>query len=539
MQPAPSPTTTGAMRALPLIAALAALAGFFALEWVAYQIAGVFEYPLDDPYIHLAMAEGIARGTYGVNPGEAASAASSILYPFLLVPFLGTPLAMFAPLIVNGVMVTLAGALWGGALRAGGFGGVFGGLAALIGPLALNMPGVAFTGMEHEAHLVVSMVVLLGLHRLLRTGHLAWWLGVAMVLAPLIRLEGLALTGLALIVLLAGGRATAVLAISGACFVTLGGFMAYLSHLGLPPLPGSVMAKLSLGTDPTASLPARIVDVLMRNLDHKSGLLLGALVLLAAILPLYAKRLRAPYEGPARTGGNRAVVLRVAAMAGLAHLMFGQIGWLDRYEHYSIVILVAALALSMAELGRADHRRMALVLTIAMGLSAACYAPGLIAESISSPKSIHLQQAQMARLAHGLGEPVAVNDLGRVVLGNPNYVLDIFGLGNFEALTARQNSVDKGWLAPLLVTHNIRLAMVYEHWFGKEMAAAEWVRIGTLMRDEGRANTLGAPEVAFYSRPDAAAEMVQKIELWAKGLPATAQFKLGARDGDGAVLRGE
>ncbi len=58
------------------LGAVAAL-GWFALYWAeSFRRAGVFEYPLDDVYIHLAMASGIARGTYGVNPGEAASAAS-------------------------------------------------------------------------------------------------------------------------------------------------------------------------------------------------------------------------------------------------------------------------------------------------------------------------------------------------------------------------------------------------------------------------------------------------------------------------------
>ena len=51
-----------------------------------------FEYPLDDVYIHLAMASEITRGGYGVNPGEIASAASSALYPMLLTPFPDTDL---------------------------------------------------------------------------------------------------------------------------------------------------------------------------------------------------------------------------------------------------------------------------------------------------------------------------------------------------------------------------------------------------------------------------------------------------------------
>ena len=62
----------------PLWGMLAALAGLLALQAVAAWHAGVFEYPLDDVYIHLAMAEKIARGTYGVNLGEPASASSSI-----------------------------------------------------------------------------------------------------------------------------------------------------------------------------------------------------------------------------------------------------------------------------------------------------------------------------------------------------------------------------------------------------------------------------------------------------------------------------
>ncbi|RYH10669.1 hypothetical protein [Tropicimonas sp. IMCC6043] len=62
---------------LPLAAMASVLAGFAVLQFAAYFNAGVFEYPLDDVYIHLAVAEQIASGGYGVNPGEYASASSS------------------------------------------------------------------------------------------------------------------------------------------------------------------------------------------------------------------------------------------------------------------------------------------------------------------------------------------------------------------------------------------------------------------------------------------------------------------------------
>ena len=137
---------------LPLLAAVSAALGFLALQWLAYVHAGVFEYPLDDVYIHLAMAEGIAQGTYGINPGEAASASSSILYPLLLLPFPGTEVQRMLPLSWNAAAVLALGWLFGRALVAGGAGPGIGVALALVGPILLNMPGAAFNGMEHSLH---------------------------------------------------------------------------------------------------------------------------------------------------------------------------------------------------------------------------------------------------------------------------------------------------------------------------------------------------------------------------------------------------
>ncbi|MFL5332707.1 MAG: hypothetical protein ACJ8H8_05915, partial [Geminicoccaceae bacterium] len=69
--------------------ALALCAGvlFPALVALAAVLAGnggVFAYPLSGPYIHLALAEQILHGHYGLNPGEPASPSSTILYPLLL-----------------------------------------------------------------------------------------------------------------------------------------------------------------------------------------------------------------------------------------------------------------------------------------------------------------------------------------------------------------------------------------------------------------------------------------------------------------------
>lgn len=530
MQAAPSISVKGAAIALPLIAALAALAGFLALQFVTYTIAGAFEYPLDDPYIHLAMAEGIARGTYGVNVGEAASAASSILYPLLLAPFASAPIGQFAPLAINAVMVVLAGGLWGACLHTGGFRGIWAVLAALLGPVALNMPTVAFTGLEHSAHLVASLCIILGLSTLIRTDRAPWWLALAIVIAPLLRLEGLALSGLALIVLIWRGKAWLGLLLATVLIAALTGFMAFLTSLGLSPLPGSVLAKMDMGAPQTHGI-MRLIAQMQANMGHQAGMLLVALIAVALLMPLYAKRLR--WEG-------RDALLRVLALAGLAHLMLGQVGWMDRYEHYIIVSLIAGLTLAMAGLSGADHRRMAVVLTIALALSAATYLPHL-RDFAYAPRGLHLQQAEMARFARQIEAPVAVNDLGRVTWQNPNYVLDVIGLGSAEALAARQSRTanDPAWLAPLLTAHGVRLAMVYDNWFGAEMKSSGWAKIGTLGQEPAHLGALGSVEVAFYAPPDQADALTAAARNWAKNLPEGATFKLGARDGSGEILKGE
>ncbi len=63
--------TAGASRRAPALAAGGMLAVLGALLAAVVARVGPFTYALDDPYIHLALAEEIARGHYGVNPGEA------------------------------------------------------------------------------------------------------------------------------------------------------------------------------------------------------------------------------------------------------------------------------------------------------------------------------------------------------------------------------------------------------------------------------------------------------------------------------------
>ncbi len=54
---------------LPMVVPIIVLSAILAFELFAiYRLnGGIFVYPLDDAYIHLALAENLAKGHYGVN----------------------------------------------------------------------------------------------------------------------------------------------------------------------------------------------------------------------------------------------------------------------------------------------------------------------------------------------------------------------------------------------------------------------------------------------------------------------------------------
>ncbi|WP_138758243.1 hypothetical protein [Modestobacter altitudinis] len=193
----------------------------FVVEAVAILVAtsGHPTYPLDDPYIHLALSDRIRHGHYGINPGEVATPSSSVLWPFLLAPTAGTVLHAATPLAINLVATLATGWLLlrlladvtdGRSRRRPAL------AASLVaGPLLLlNWGAVAFTGMEHSAHITASLAVGVGLVEVACTGTVPWWLVAGLVLGPSLRYEGLAVTVAGAAVLCwEGRRRTALLAV--------------------------------------------------------------------------------------------------------------------------------------------------------------------------------------------------------------------------------------------------------------------------------------------------------------------------------------
>ncbi len=243
----------------PPISLIAKLAFPFALTVVAAILLGLilsilrlnhgtFTYSMDDPYIGLALSDQIRHGNYGMNSGLPAAPSSSILYPLLLVAASGTTFHPYLPLIINilALFVTLV-IIWRLfvylRLAQDAFGVVVQAIALLLLALCLNMIGVVFTGLEHNLHIATVAACIYGIAIFLDTGKMPAWLPAVIVIAPLLRYEGLALSLGALLVLALRGRWRTALGTLTVIVLFVGGFSAFLVHLGLPPLPSSVLTK--------------------------------------------------------------------------------------------------------------------------------------------------------------------------------------------------------------------------------------------------------------------------------------------------------
>ena len=233
--------------ALATIAGAVLLPSLVMLAWILVRNGGHLTYPLDAPYTQLALAEQLARGHYGLNPGEPSSPSSSIAWPFLLAALSFLPLGDAAPLLLCLCLasnLTTGGLLYALALECGvrvdrlrppALAAI-----ALSLTLALNLAGLAATGLEHSLHVALTLASLLGLVRFVRRDRVdGWWLA-AIVALPLVRFEAAAALAADILVLLAFRKYAHALGVALAGAAAIGGFARYLHSMGLPPLPSSV-----------------------------------------------------------------------------------------------------------------------------------------------------------------------------------------------------------------------------------------------------------------------------------------------------------
>lgn len=487
-------------RFTPLLIAglLFSLAVLILLTTATTLTGGHLVYALDDPYIHLALARQIALGHYGINPGEFAAPASSILYPLLLVPFIWLQLGLWGPLAVNLVMALASlYVLW--LLLERGLRGLpearrhlWTGLVLVLCILTFNLVGQVLEGMEHLLQLWVSLLALWGVRRIEDEGRAPRWLSLVLVLGPLVRYENLTVSVLVIGYLLWRRKAaTALIALAG-LVVTLGGFTLFLKTHDLGLLPTSVLAKSDSGG-------------LWGNLKWNLARPEGKCLLTATVLALGL--------GGWRRGREGALVAALAAVP-LAHLCFGAVGF-GRYEIYALALVTLGSLLILAQVKRGALLGLAPVLLLLLGYP---YLSHTLSAADAS-RSIYEQQYQMARFVREqVKGPVAVNDIGLVAYSGDEFVLDLWGLACKEALEKRRRAKTPAWMDELVTRHEVGVVMLYDWWFDRDVPAP-WIKVGELYLSAPGTYVAGNIVSVYATKAEGVAKLRAQLKAFRPTLP--------------------
>lgn len=477
-----------------------------------------FNYSLDDPLIHLAVAEGIARGTYGINPGETSSPSSSVVWPFLLAPFTHQAFSVWMPLILNTLLSIAACILLGRYVRRWYLDRnphiplLFQIAIATLLIIAANLIGLTYIGMEH----VLQIVLIVGCCH----GIIAAYYGnsvprsalIMAALAPAVRYEDLAFTLAVAMVCLIQRRPRAAALTFGLSLVPLLGMALFLHSRGLGFLPNSVLLKG--GGDYTGPHPflfhlrsfALNFYLYFRNPGRTP------ITLMVFLLGVLAWR--------KRHDALRYRILLACLLACGLMMVIGPYGWFYRYDVclriFAFLILLGALS---------EMKRFTPLAALALAAVAAVTYINPLRDSPEFAREIFVQQRQMARFSHDYYRGnVAVNDIGWVSYraDHQYYVLDLFGLASPEAMKTKKTTE---WMDDITRRHHIGLVMIYKDWF--PAAPASWHELGELRLTKGRRLFVAGTSVAFYATPEADLPRLQEqLADFARTLPPGASMAL-------------
>lgn len=479
---------------------------------------GKFTYTLDDSYIHLSLAENIYQGNYGINSNEFSSPSSSIIWPFLLVPFVSLKFYYLTPLVLNFfitsiTIIILYNILYNYILSDyklfTGFGKHF---LVLYFILIFNLVGLIFTGMEHSLQVLLIVTIVSGLFKFIESKKIPFYLILSVIISPLIRYENLAISLSIIIFLFLLQERKLSINLFGLITLPILLFSVYLYFNNREFLPTSIILKSSQFNN-IDSIVSPIKNFL-KSLKINEGLRL-AFILITLLYTIFFQDKRSEYK-------------KLAAITIIAisfHMFFGQYGWFQRYEVYIWIFAVLITLYLNKDFFNSLFKKSIhsfLFLIIASVLFTHHYYYALIATPYAA-NNIYEQHYFMNKfVTEYYKDNVGVHDIGYVSFNNPYYILDVNGLSNRKVINFRKNNIDpKIWLNKLSDLYNVRLFIIYDKILD---VPEDWIKIGKLKLS--RPNIIAFDsEVTFYAVNRIETERISKIiAKFTEILPSKVKF---------------
>ncbi len=522
-----------------------ALVFFAVLAGTLIATGGNLVYAIEAPYVHMTLGEQIAHGHYGLVPGEPAAPSSTILYPFILAALSPLDLGVALPLVINviatfllGIFALLLADECGLPLRR--MRPAFVLVLAVVITLALNLVGLAFTGLEHSLHAASSVAYVLGLVRFVRRNRCDWWWFVCIIVQPLIRFEGAGMLLADGLIFVGFRRYDYALAVVAIGLTLVAGYSLFLHGMGLPLLPSSVLARSNWSNAVVQShggLLTTAADI-GRNLFHNlnsfgTPQILGGVAL--AWIWFTGARDRTAGIVPEQRRQAKLVLAFFLSFVSLAQVTGGKMGWTPpRYEAYVLVLNLCGLAVIYRETvvrwcERVSWRRagsFAMVLLLIF----AGYATQTFAVPAKARKEF-LGPFQLRRFVTDFYQrPVAIDQLGYINYDNPNYVLDLSGLSSEPVRAARASQRSTGWMDWLLEERHVGLAIINSD--DTPSVPVQWTEVAELQVSSGRGPA--ANHILFYARRPADIDAISAaLTQFAETMPGGERLIWADRRGQG------
>jgi len=443
---------------------------------------GHFVYPLDDPYIHMAMAKNFSKyGLWSVDRyHNFTSSSSSPLWTLLIsLTYLIFGVNEITPLILNIIFASLCLLISYIILRKYILSNITIFIILFVIIFLTPLSSLTLCGLEHTLHSLLVILFLYFSSNILSVDSIhkkfekeKIFLFIIGIFSTVTRYESLFMIfAVCFIFLLKRDFLFSfLLVIISASPFLLYGIISKVN--GWAFLPNTILRK---GKFPDLSSIKGIMNFLgmeafkeiMKN-PHILTLILSILIILTI-----------KYKKGESFWKMSNIMMFILMILYFLHMEFAKTGWFYRYEAYLIPISIISLSIGISYkisegfklnfnkknfLQDIPYIMLLLLIFFPLGrrgLSALC-------ETIQATKNIYEQQYQMGLFLKEYynSENVALNDIGATNFISDIKCIDIYGLANFEIYKLfKEKKFDVINLQRIVKEKDVKIAILYESWF--------------------------------------------------------------------------
>ena len=533
-------------RLVVLVGALLLINGltFLYYQNTVNQTGEAYTYPLDDSYIHLAIAKNAAfHNNWGVTQDEFCSASSAPAYTFIisvLMKVFGNnalyPLFLnliFGNLIIFSFFAYFKNKIW-----------FIVSIFVLVTPVLLHVQ--ILSGMEHTMQIFLVLTAFILFLKLSDNGfsnrkHRILFLCTTALLC-LTRYECMFFIIPILIILLLNRQYSLFLLTGAAGFLPVVVFGLWSINHGGFFFPNSLLVKGRI-------MPGHgffeIFQYYFQNLYDNvfsvTVILIPVIILFAIVLSdfiigktvaLNSSSFWDIVKGLVNLIKRHTAIFIVLATV-LQHCIFAGIGWLYRYEAYLLVLLFFTLIIQIIQ-NKITKERFFAVMPIAMLVIIAYFSTKRLYDSHDTMKyagkNIYDQSIQISRFLNKYynDEMVMANDIGTITYYANIKLKDLIGLGSVDVLVYKKAAEREGKLGVpghALISEykqSYPIVIIYDSWFGIN-SKDDYEKIGLIKIAEmwiENDRTFQGNHVSFYTSDDTMVDgMKQNMLSFKKEIP--------------------